>query len=116
MPVTIGRLRPLLRVGLPVALAAVFVWLAIINIALVKTYQAALEDGVLWHQEGSNVVAAEVAPVRARYGHMLDQRAEIGLAGQVMAIAGQVHAGQDNLIVTFAHKTLHLTDDIARRT
>ena len=37
MPVTIGRLRPLLRVGLPVAVAAVLVWLAIINIALVKT-------------------------------------------------------------------------------
>jgi PAS domain S-box-containing protein len=64
MPVTIGRLRPLLRVGLPVAVAAVLVWLAIINIALVKTYQAALEDGVLWHQEGTNVVAAEVAPAQ----------------------------------------------------
>ena len=64
MPVTIGRLRPLLRVGLPVAVAAAFVWLAIINIALVKTYQGALEDGVLWHQEGTNVVAAEIAPAQ----------------------------------------------------
>jgi hypothetical protein len=61
MPVTAGRLRPLLRVGLPVAVAAVFVWLAIINIALVKTYQGPLEDGVLWRLEGTNVVAAEVA-------------------------------------------------------
>ena len=61
MPLTSGRLRPLLRVGLPVALATVFVWLAFINIALVKTYQGELEDGVLWRQEGSNVVATEVA-------------------------------------------------------
>ncbi len=61
MSLTSGRLRPLLRVGLPVALATVFVWLAFINIALVKTYQGELEDGVLWRQEGSNVVATEVA-------------------------------------------------------
>jgi PAS domain S-box-containing protein len=66
MPVTLGRLRSLLRVGLPVAVAAVFVWLAIINIALVKTYQGTLEDGVLWHQEGSNVVASEVAATARR--------------------------------------------------
>jgi PAS domain S-box-containing protein len=59
---TVGRLRPLLRVALPVAVAAVFVSLAIINIALVKTYQGGLEDGVLWRLEGTNVVAAEVAP------------------------------------------------------
>ncbi|MEO8482070.1 MAG: ATP-binding protein [Acidobacteriota bacterium] len=64
MPVTVGRLRLLLRVGLPVAVAAVFVWLAIINIALVKTYQSALDDGVLWREEGTNVVAAEVAPAQ----------------------------------------------------
>src|SRR5689334_5680597 len=61
MSPTVGRLRPLLRVALPVAIAAVFVWLAIINIALVKTYQGQLEDGVLWQQEGANVVAGEVA-------------------------------------------------------
>ena len=64
MPITVGRLRPLFRVALPVAVAAVFVWLAIINIALVKTYQSGLEDGVLWMQEGANVVAAEIAPGR----------------------------------------------------
>ena len=65
MSVTHGRLRPLLRVGLPVAVAAIFVWLAIINIALVKTYQGELEDGVFWRQEGTNVVAADVAAGQA---------------------------------------------------
>jgi PAS domain S-box-containing protein len=55
-------LRPLVRVGLPVAVAVVLVALAIINIALVKTWRPEREDGVLWRQAGPAVVAAEVAP------------------------------------------------------
>jgi len=74
MPPIAGRFRPLLRVGLPVAVAAVLVWLAIINIALVKTYQAPLEDGVLWRQEGANVVAAEVAPAEGQGGLICQRR------------------------------------------
>jgi PAS domain S-box-containing protein len=62
MVATHGPVRALLRVALPVALAAAFVCLAVINIALVKTWTGELEDGVLWRQEGSNVVAIEVAP------------------------------------------------------
>ena len=58
----VGPLRPFLRVALPVALAVVFVCLAVINIALVKTWTGELEDGVLWRQEGTNVVAEEIAP------------------------------------------------------
>ena len=54
-------LRSLVRVGLPVAVALVFVALAIINIALVKTWRPEREDGVLWRQAGANVVAAAVA-------------------------------------------------------
>ena len=46
-----SQLRPLLRVGLPVAVAVVFVCLAIINIALVKTWRGEREDGVLWASE-----------------------------------------------------------------
>lgn len=60
-----GRFRPLLRVGLPVAVAAIMVALAIINIAVVKTWEGQVEDGVLWRQEGTNVVAVEVAPGHA---------------------------------------------------
>ncbi len=56
------RLRPFLRVALPVAVAALLVALAIVNMALVKTWSGEPEDGVLWMQEGANVVAAEVAP------------------------------------------------------
>ena len=48
----------LLRVGLPVAVAVVLVCLAIINMALVKTWRGEPEDGVLWRQDGGNVVAA----------------------------------------------------------
>ena len=61
-------LRPLVRVGLPVAVAAVLVSLAIINIALVKTWRPEREDGVLWRQAGATVVAAAVAPDGAAAG------------------------------------------------
>jgi two-component system, NtrC family, sensor kinase len=54
--------RPLLRVALPVAVAAVLVVLAAINIVLVKVWSPDLEDGVLWRREGVNVVAAEIIP------------------------------------------------------
>lgn len=54
------QLRSLIRVGLPVALAAVFVALAIINVLVVKTWRPEPEDGVLWAQMGANVVASEV--------------------------------------------------------
>ena len=65
MPADSVRLRPLLQVALPVAVAAVLVALAIINMALVKAWSGEPEDGVLWQQEGTNVVAVEVAPGRA---------------------------------------------------
>jgi PAS domain S-box-containing protein len=65
MPADSLRLRPLLRVALPVAVAAVLVALAVINMALVKTWSGEPEDGVLWQLEGSNVVAVEVAPGHA---------------------------------------------------
>ena len=55
------RLRPLIRVGLPVAVAAALVSLAIINIAVVKTWHRHLEDGVWWRAEGKNVIAQDVA-------------------------------------------------------
>ncbi len=65
MSPALGRLRALLRVALPVAVAAVLVSLAIMNMALVKTWRTELDDGVLWRQEGSNVVAIAVAPGQA---------------------------------------------------
>ena len=55
------RLRPLLRVALPVAIAFTLVCLAVVNMALVKAWKGEPEDGVLWGQEGANVVAREVA-------------------------------------------------------
>ena len=55
------RLRPLLRVALPVAIASTLVCLAVVNMALVQAWKGEAEDGVLWGQEGANVVAVEVA-------------------------------------------------------
>ena len=45
---------------LPVAVAASLVCLAVINMALVKAWRGGPEDGVLWVQQGTNVVAGEV--------------------------------------------------------
>jgi PAS domain S-box-containing protein len=47
-------------VVLPVAVAASLVCLAVINMALVNAWKGEAEDGVLWRQNGVNVVAAEV--------------------------------------------------------
>ncbi|HUF48688.1 MAG TPA: ATP-binding protein [Vicinamibacterales bacterium] len=54
-------LRPFVSVGLPVAVSAVLITLAVVNIVLVKGWQHELEDGVLWGDDG-RVVALEVAP------------------------------------------------------
>src|SRR5262245_53032532 len=64
----IRPLKPLIRVALPVAVAVAFVCLAIINIAIVKTYKPELEDGVRWKREAPvagdvpALVAVEIAP------------------------------------------------------
>lgn len=56
-------LRPLVRVALPVAIAVMLVWLAVLNVALFQRFAAEeVEDGVLWQQYGADVVAGEVAP------------------------------------------------------
>jgi membrane-associated protease RseP (regulator of RpoE activity) len=55
------QLRPLFQVALPVAVAVVLVCLAVLNMALVKTWPGEPEDGVLWQSGGVNAVAADVA-------------------------------------------------------
>ncbi|MEO7189764.1 MAG: ATP-binding protein [Vicinamibacterales bacterium] len=94
MTTTTGHLRPFLRVALPVAVASVLVSLALVNIALVKTWRGELEDGVLWQREGTNVVAAEVAPdqagaragIRPRDVVLLIEGHEIQTPGEVVAL------------------------------
>src|SRR5438874_13738027 len=58
-----GRpLRSLLSVALPVAIAAVFVCLALINVASVRTWRGEPEDGVWWFQRlNGSLVAQEIA-------------------------------------------------------
>ncbi|MCC7007258.1 MAG: GAF domain-containing protein [Acidobacteria bacterium] len=58
-------LRPFVRVGLPVAVAVVLVCLAVVNIALIKTWNGDAEDGVLWRQSAQGVAAVEIAPSMA---------------------------------------------------
>ena len=55
------RLRSLVSVGLPVAVAAVLVCLALVDVASVRTWRGEPEDGVLWASDGSNLVAQDVA-------------------------------------------------------
>lgn len=55
------RLRPLLGVALPVAVAVALVCLGLVNIASVRVWRGEPEDGVLWQTVGTNVVAKEVA-------------------------------------------------------
>ena len=57
------QLRPLVQVGLPVAVAVVLVCLAVLNMALVKTWPGEADDGVLWQSSGPNtpVIATDVA-------------------------------------------------------
>jgi PAS domain S-box-containing protein len=49
------------RVALPVAIAAVLVCLAVLNVAVVQRWQGEPEDGVLWTRVNGNVVAQEIA-------------------------------------------------------
>ncbi len=83
IPAAPSRVRPLVRVALPVVVAVLLVTLAIINIALVKTWEGQVEDGVLWRQEGANVVAVEVADGYA------GARAGIQLRDVLLTIGGR---------------------------
>ena len=56
------QLRPLFQVALPVVVAVVLVCLAVLNMALVKTWPGEAEDGVLWTSRGTDVIASDIAP------------------------------------------------------
>src|SRR5688572_17459378 len=96
------RLRPLLRVALPVAVAAALVALAVINMALVKTWRGEPDDGVLWRQQGTDLVAAEVAPGQAgdRSGVLpgdvllLIDGAEVRDPAEIVALLESAHEGR----------------------
>jgi two-component system NtrC family sensor kinase len=53
-------IRPLLRVAIPVAVSAVLITLALINVVVVLNYQerAPVEDGVFWTSDGGAAVRA----------------------------------------------------------
>jgi PAS domain S-box-containing protein len=94
--ISIGPLRPLARVGLPVAVAASLVCLAIVNIALVKTWRGEPEDGVLWRHDGRTVVAVAVAP--GAPGH----RAGLHVGDELVRIDGRA-IGTEADVLRVAH-------------
>src|SRR5688572_2695288 len=59
-----SQIRPMLRIAIPVAVAAALIAVALINVFVVYNYQqvAAVDDGVLWGNAGSAVNALEVSP------------------------------------------------------
>ena len=93
------QLRPLIRVALPVAVAAVLVCMAIVNVALVKTWVGELDDGVLWEKSGENVVAEDVAVGFA------GDRAGIKPGDTLYLIDGQEVRSVDDVLAT-----LHAAD------
>ncbi|MEO6223272.1 MAG: ATP-binding protein [Vicinamibacterales bacterium] len=59
------QIRPLLRIAIPIAVAAALVTVALINIFVVRNFQenGPIDDGVLWTSDGGAAVRAlEVAP------------------------------------------------------
>jgi two-component system, NtrC family, sensor kinase len=100
------QIRPFIRVALPVAIAAVLVVLAIINIAVVKTWHGEPEDGVLWQVRGANVYAADLAPGGA--GEAAGIRVNDWLTridGQDIAsvedVIARLHAAEDGRTLTY---------------
>jgi PAS domain S-box-containing protein len=88
------------HVVLPVAVASILVFLAIVNIALVKSWRGEFEDGVNWRTEGSNVVAVDVdrngagarAGIRRNDVLLTIDRQEVSSADQVVEILHQATA------------------------
>src|SRR5215831_21179851 len=62
------QLRSVLSVALPVAIAAVLVCLAMLNMVSVRSWHGEPEDGVFWDTEGlngTNVIAKDIAKASA---------------------------------------------------
>src|SRR3990170_192326 len=102
----LSRLRPLLYVILPVVVAASLVCLAIINMALVKAWTGEPEDGVLWVQDGSNVVAREVANRSAgRWSGLAGGDLLLTIDGREIATVADVqrilHASEDGRVLRY---------------
>ncbi len=89
----------MIRVALPVAVAAALVCMAIVNVALVKTWYGELDDGVLWQKSGANVVAADLAPGFA------GDRAGVRTGDTLLAIDGQEVKSVDDVLAA-----LHAAD------
>lgn len=70
---------------------------------------------VLIRFNGINRADAQARQVRHQTQDAHDQIAQAWLSGQICAPAGQVHAGQHDLVKATIHKTFDLIDHNARR-
>jgi len=71
------------HVVLPVVVAAILVFLAVVNMALVKSWRGEYEDGVRWGTVGANVVAMEIDR------HSAAERAGIQRNDVLLTVDGQ---------------------------
>jgi PAS domain S-box-containing protein len=95
-----------LYVGLPVAVGAILVSLAAVNIVLVKSWHGELEDGVLWTRSGANILATAVAQPSAgataglQVGDVLLQ-IDGGEARALSDVTAALHSAADGRAVTY---------------
>src|SRR5262252_11206541 len=102
---SLHRARSVFHVVLPVAVASILVFLAIVNIALVKQWRGELEDGVQWRTEGSNVVAGQIDRLGAA-AHAGIQRNDVLLMIERQEVSS-AEAVQDILHQATGDKPLH---------
>src|SRR5687768_4460624 len=106
------QIRPMLRIAIPVAVAAALIAVALINVFVVYNYQqtAAVEDGVLWASDGGAALRAiEVAPgspadqANVRRGDTLlaiDQQPVTSREDVAAALKGSTAGGEVNYTVS----------------
>ena len=95
---SLQQLRPLTRVGAPIAIAFLLTALALANLVIVNTYQrsAPVDDGVLWVTEGRVVRALEVSADSPA------SRAGLHRGDLLLAIDGQVVESREQVAAALA--------------
>jgi PAS domain S-box-containing protein len=105
MPNSLRQVPPVVRIAVPVVVAAVLVCLALLNIAFIYQWHEA-DDGVLWQSHGVDVVAEEVSPGSAgdrsgvKPGDALLTIDGLEIEGP-RDVVNALHAGSDGTTLTY---------------